>query len=181
MDLVVFSDWPRDYKIFNTPHNGFRTPVMWSCVTGCLPRFLTNAVRSVLQNSATTHQKMWYHLSNGPNPQLCRRENLRYHGSFNFRLTVQPPITIHTICCTIHKLFILPIRWTDVSCDCYNNQRLSPQTALNYCYSNGDELFFCEVETECLCVLNLDEFQSSYRRRFNSVARDTTWASPSGL
>jgi hypothetical protein len=89
-------------------------------------------------------------------------------------------ITIHTICCTINKPFILPIRWIYVSYDSYNNQRLSPQTALNDCYSNGNELFFCEVGTEFLYVLNLDEVQYSYRRHFNSEARDTTWASPSG-
>lgn len=83
------------------------------------------------------------------------------------------------MCCTINKLFILHIRWIYVSYDCYNNQRLSPQRALNDCYPNGDELFFCEVGTEFLYVFNLDEFQSSYLRRFSSEARDTTWASPS--
>jgi len=57
---------------------------------------------------------------------------------------------------------------------------LSPQRALNDCYPKGDELFFCEVGTEFLYVLNLDEFQSSHRRRFSSEASDTTWTSPSG-
>jgi hypothetical protein len=79
----IFFDRPRDHKIFDTPHNWFRPPVMWSCVSGCLPTFRTNVVYSFLQNSAATHQKMWYHLPEGPNPQLCRCENPRSLGSFN--------------------------------------------------------------------------------------------------
>lgn len=83
-----FFDRPRNCKIFSTPHNGFRPPVIWSSVSGCLPTFRRNVVYSFLQNSATTHQKMWYHLPESPNPQLCWYENLRSFRSLNFRLIV---------------------------------------------------------------------------------------------